>query len=134
MFLLELKLTCAIVYFFLFFEVIQHISSKHHCKYARIAKIHPFFFCHPSERRLHSMNQLVDHPPGIQYFWPDRPIGPIQDDHIPFLNKGTTPTHTEVTSAPAVYCAALIILCLSGRCAHPPPYPFPLPVCMAHIR
>lgn len=46
----------------------------------------------PSEKRLHSMNQLVDHPNSVQYFWPDQPIGHIQDDHIPFLNRGITAT------------------------------------------
>lgn len=47
-------------------------------------------FSPSSEKRLHSMNQLVDHPNSVQYFWPDRPVGHIQDDHIPFLNRGRT--------------------------------------------
>lgn len=34
------------------------------------------------------MNQLVNHPNDVQYFWPDQPVGHIQDDHIPFLNRG----------------------------------------------
>uniref|UniRef100_A0A3B3UWT8 Glutaminyl-peptide cyclotransferase n=1 Tax=Poecilia latipinna TaxID=48699 RepID=A0A3B3UWT8_9TELE len=38
-------------------------------------------------KRLHSMNQLVEHPNSVQYFWPDRPVGRILDDHIPFLNR-----------------------------------------------
>uniref|UniRef100_A0A3Q3W2Z0 Glutaminyl-peptide cyclotransferase n=1 Tax=Mola mola TaxID=94237 RepID=A0A3Q3W2Z0_MOLML len=55
------------------------------------------------EKRLHSMNQLVDHPPGVQYFWPDRPIGQIQDDHIPFLNKGVHILHLIPSPYPSVW-------------------------------
>lgn len=35
------------------------------------------------------MNQLLDHPNLVEYFWPDRPMVQVQDDHVPFLNKGT---------------------------------------------
>lgn len=34
------------------------------------------------------MNQLVNHPDDVEYFWPDRPVGHVQDDHIPFLSRG----------------------------------------------
>lgn len=37
------------------------------------------------------MNQLLDHPNMVEYFWPDRPMAQIQDDHVPFLNKGMPP-------------------------------------------
>lgn len=52
-----------------------------------------FFPC--LEKRLHSMNQLSDHPSSMEYFWPDRPVSHIEDDHIPFLNRGAT----QVTAA-----------------------------------
>lgn len=41
-----------------------------------------------TERRLHNLGQLEDHPNEVQYFWPGLPVGPIQDDHIPFLQRG----------------------------------------------
>lgn len=41
------------------------------------------------ERRLHTLGQLEDHPNEVQYFWPGMPVGPVQDDHMPFLSKGT---------------------------------------------
>lgn len=44
------------------------------------------FLC--SEKRLHSMNHLLDHPSSVQYFWPDRSVGIIEDDHLPFLRRG----------------------------------------------
>lgn len=58
---------------------------------------HAFFFGFPClEKRLHSMNQLSDHPTSMEYFWPDRPVSHIEDDHIPFLNRGAT----QVTQLP----------------------------------
>lgn len=41
-----------------------------------------------SERRLHTLGQLEDHPDEVQYFWPGMPVGPVQDDHMPFLRRG----------------------------------------------
>ncbi|XP_035466001.2 glutaminyl-peptide cyclotransferase [Scophthalmus maximus] len=55
------------------------------------------------EKRLHSMNQLVDHPTSVQYFWPDRPVGHIQDDHIPFLNRGVRCLHLIPSPFPSVW-------------------------------
>ncbi|XP_034431824.1 glutaminyl-peptide cyclotransferase [Hippoglossus hippoglossus] len=55
------------------------------------------------ETRLHSMNQLVDHPNSVQYFWPDRPVGHIQDDHIPFLNRGVRVLHLIPSPFPSVW-------------------------------
>ncbi|KAG7226254.1 hypothetical protein INR49_003004 [Caranx melampygus] len=55
------------------------------------------------EKRLHSMNQLVDHPNSVQYFWPDRPVGHIQDDHIPFLNRGVRILHLIPSPFPSVW-------------------------------
>ncbi|XP_041810210.1 glutaminyl-peptide cyclotransferase [Chelmon rostratus] len=55
------------------------------------------------EKRLHSMNELVDHPTDVQYFWPDRPVGHIQDDHIPFLNRGVRILHLIPSPFPSVW-------------------------------
>lgn len=55
------------------------------------------------EKRLHSMNQLVEHPNSVQYFWPDRPVGRILDDHIPFLNRGVRVLHLIPYPFPSVW-------------------------------
>ncbi|XP_054470305.1 glutaminyl-peptide cyclotransferase [Anoplopoma fimbria] len=55
------------------------------------------------EKRLHSMNQLVDHPNNEQYFWPNVPVGHIQDDHIPFLNRGVSVLHLIPSPFPSVW-------------------------------
>ncbi|XP_042244524.1 glutaminyl-peptide cyclotransferase isoform X1 [Thunnus maccoyii] len=55
------------------------------------------------EKRLHSMNQLVNHPNDVQYFWPDQPVGHIQDDHIPFLNRGVRILHLIPSPFPSVW-------------------------------
>ncbi|KAM9842974.1 glutaminyl-peptide cyclotransferase [Aulostomus maculatus] len=55
------------------------------------------------ESRLHSMNQLVNHPDDIEYFWPDRPVGQIQDDHIPFLSRGVRILHLIPSPFPYVW-------------------------------
>ncbi|KAM6968481.1 glutaminyl-peptide cyclotransferase [Tautogolabrus adspersus] len=55
------------------------------------------------EKRLHSMNQLVDHPDSVEYFWPNRPIASIQDDHIPFLNKSVPILHLIPYPFPSVW-------------------------------
>ncbi|KAF1375052.1 hypothetical protein PFLUV_G00235420 [Perca fluviatilis] len=54
------------------------------------------------ERRLHSMNQLVDHN-NVQYFWPNQPVGHVQDDHIPFLNRGVRILHLIPSPFPSVW-------------------------------
>lgn len=55
------------------------------------------------EKRLHSMNQLVDHPNSVQYFWPNQPVGHIQDDHIPFLMRGVRILHLIPSPFPSVW-------------------------------
>ncbi|XP_028856462.1 glutaminyl-peptide cyclotransferase [Denticeps clupeoides] len=55
------------------------------------------------ERRLHIMGQLEDHPSEVQYFWPGLPVGPIEDDHIPFLNRGVRILHLIPTPFPSVW-------------------------------
>ncbi|XP_048830757.1 glutaminyl-peptide cyclotransferase [Brienomyrus brachyistius] len=55
------------------------------------------------ERRLHAMGQLEDHPIEVQYFWPGLPVGPVEDDHKPFLNKGVRVLHLIPTPFPSVW-------------------------------
>ncbi|CAK6968010.1 glutaminyl-peptide cyclotransferase [Scomber scombrus] len=55
------------------------------------------------EKRLHSMNQLVNHNQAVQYFWPNHPVGHIQDDHIPFLNRGVHILHLIPSPFPSVW-------------------------------
>lgn len=55
------------------------------------------------EKRLHSMNELVNHSNIVQYFWPDRPGGHIQDDHIPFLHRGVRVLHLIPWPFPSVW-------------------------------
>ncbi|MBN3301778.1 QPCT cyclotransferase, partial [Amia calva] len=55
------------------------------------------------ERRLHGMGQLKDHPTAVEYFWPNLPVGPIEDDHKPFLNKGVRVLHLIPTPFPEVW-------------------------------
>ncbi|XP_071761918.2 glutaminyl-peptide cyclotransferase [Centroberyx gerrardi] len=55
------------------------------------------------ERRLHAMEQLVDHPNEIEYFWPNLPVGHVQDDHVPFLNRGVRILHLIPTPFPSVW-------------------------------
>lgn len=54
------------------------------------------------------MNLLVDHPDSVEYFWPDRPVGRIEDDHIPFLNRGIHTSYT--TIAKMMACIMLSLL------------------------
>ncbi|XP_068577828.1 glutaminyl-peptide cyclotransferase [Cebidichthys violaceus] len=55
------------------------------------------------ETRLHSTDQLVDHPNTVQYFWPNHLVGHIQDDHIPFLNRGVPILHLIPSPFPSVW-------------------------------
>lgn len=55
------------------------------------------------ERRLHRLGQLVEHPNEVQYFWPNIPVSPVEDDHRPFLNKGVRVLHLIPTPFPSVW-------------------------------
>uniref|UniRef100_A0A8C9V286 Glutaminyl-peptide cyclotransferase n=1 Tax=Scleropages formosus TaxID=113540 RepID=A0A8C9V286_SCLFO len=55
------------------------------------------------ERRLHALGQLEDHPTEVQYFWPGLPVGPVEDDHKPFLKRGVRILHLIPTPFPAVW-------------------------------
>lgn len=41
-----------------------------------------------SEKRLHRQGLLASHPSEQAYFRKDVYLGPVQDDHIPFLHRG----------------------------------------------
>ncbi|XP_016307562.1 glutaminyl-peptide cyclotransferase-like isoform X2 [Sinocyclocheilus anshuiensis] len=41
-----------------------------------------------AEKRLHKQGLLTSHPSEQSYFRKDFYLGPVQDDHIPFLNRG----------------------------------------------
>nr|KAF6411494.1 glutaminyl-peptide cyclotransferase like [Rousettus aegyptiacus] len=41
------------------------------------------------EKRLHRLNLLQSHPQEVMYFQPGEPPGSVEDDHIPFLRRGT---------------------------------------------
>ncbi|KAB5562294.1 hypothetical protein PHYPO_G00016240 [Pangasianodon hypophthalmus] len=55
------------------------------------------------ERRLHALGQLEDHPNEVQYFWPGMPVGPVQDDHMPFLSRGVRVLHLIPSPFPSVW-------------------------------
>ncbi|XP_077405192.1 glutaminyl-peptide cyclotransferase [Vanacampus margaritifer] len=55
------------------------------------------------EKRLHSMNQLENHADDVEYFWPDRPVFHVEDDHVPFLKRGVRILHLIPTPFPSVW-------------------------------
>ncbi|KAL0969261.1 hypothetical protein UPYG_G00224670 [Umbra pygmaea] len=55
------------------------------------------------EQRLHNLGQLKEHSDDVQYFWPGIPVGRVQDDHMPFLNKGVQILHLIPTPFPSVW-------------------------------
>ncbi|XP_028293643.1 glutaminyl-peptide cyclotransferase [Gouania willdenowi] len=55
------------------------------------------------EQRLHFMNELTDHPDSVEYFWPDRPVAHVLDDHVPFLNRGVRILHLIPYPFPSVW-------------------------------
>lgn len=82
-----------------------------------------------SETRLHSMNQLVNHPHSMQYFWPNQPVGQIQDDHLPFLSRGMHNKWKLITNMIIVLFWRWFTSChslLGVRILHLIPSPFPV--------
>ncbi|KAK7882622.1 hypothetical protein WMY93_028796 [Mugilogobius chulae] len=53
-----------------------------------------------AEKRLHRQGLLVSHPSEQAYFRKDMYLGPVQDDHIPFLQKGVPVLHVIATPFP----------------------------------
>ncbi|RXM36094.1 Glutaminyl-peptide cyclotransferase [Acipenser ruthenus] len=55
------------------------------------------------KRRLHGMGELKNHHAEIEYFWPNIRVGPVDDDHVPFYNRGVRILHLIPTPFPAVW-------------------------------
>ncbi|XP_036392378.1 glutaminyl-peptide cyclotransferase-like a isoform X1 [Megalops cyprinoides] len=53
-----------------------------------------------AEKRLHRLGLLSSHPNEQSYFRKDLYLGPVQDDHIPFLQKGVPVLHVIATPFP----------------------------------
>lgn len=91
------------------------------------------------EKRLHAMNQLSDHPTSVEYFWPDRPVSRIDDDHVPFLSRGVTLTvwyrarEERPVCSPFFFFPLTVLPSRSGRCSNPPPHSHPLSFRVAHV-
>ncbi|XP_075892271.1 glutaminyl-peptide cyclotransferase-like a [Nelusetta ayraudi] len=53
-----------------------------------------------AEKRLHRQGLLASHPSEQVYFRKDVYLGPVQDDHIPFLHRGVPVLHVIATPFP----------------------------------
>lgn len=53
-----------------------------------------------AEKRLHRLGLLASHPSEQAYFRKDVYLGPVQDDHIPFLHRGVPVLHIIATPFP----------------------------------
>lgn len=53
-----------------------------------------------AEKRLHRLGLLASHPIEQTYFRKDLYLGPVQDDHIPFLHRGVPVLHIITTPFP----------------------------------
>ncbi|KAL0972911.1 hypothetical protein UPYG_G00196330 [Umbra pygmaea] len=56
-----------------------------------------------AERRLHKQALLTSHPAEQSYFRKDMYLGPVQDDHMPFLHKGVPVLHVIATPFPTFW-------------------------------
>lgn len=56
-----------------------------------------------AEKRLHKQGLLTSHPSEQSYFRKDFYLGPVQDDHIPFLNRGVPVLHLIPTPFPVFW-------------------------------
>lgn len=55
------------------------------------------------EKRLHRLELLQSHPQEVMYFQPGEPPSSVEDDHIPFLQRGVPVLHLVSTPFPAVW-------------------------------
>ncbi|XP_028651806.2 glutaminyl-peptide cyclotransferase-like [Erpetoichthys calabaricus] len=55
------------------------------------------------EKRLHRLGLLSSHPSEQTYFRKDFYLGPVEDDHVPFLKKGVPVLHLISTPFPPVW-------------------------------
>lgn len=56
-----------------------------------------------AEKRLHKLGLLSSHPSEQSYFRKDFYLGPVQDDHIPFLQRGVPVLHFITTPFPSFW-------------------------------
>ncbi|KAJ8280767.1 hypothetical protein GJAV_G00058750 [Gymnothorax javanicus] len=56
-----------------------------------------------AEKRLHKLGLLSSHPTEQSYFRKDFYLGPVQDDHIPFLQRGVPVLHFITTPFPSFW-------------------------------
>ncbi|XP_028976612.1 glutaminyl-peptide cyclotransferase-like protein isoform X2 [Esox lucius] len=54
-----------------------------------------------AERRLHKLGLLSSHPREVTYFRKDITLGPVEDDHVPFLQQGVPVLHMITTPFPS---------------------------------
>nr|XP_029481916.1 glutaminyl-peptide cyclotransferase-like [Oncorhynchus nerka] len=54
-----------------------------------------------AERRLHKLGLLSSHPREVSYFRKDINLGPVEDDHVPFLQQGVPVLHMITTPFPS---------------------------------
>ncbi|KAL0994252.1 hypothetical protein UPYG_G00119860 [Umbra pygmaea] len=54
-----------------------------------------------AERRLHNLGLLSSHPREVSYFRKDITMGPVEDDHVPFLQQGVPVLHIITTPFPS---------------------------------
>lgn len=56
-----------------------------------------------AEKRLHKLGLLSSHPSEQSYFRKDFYLGPVQDDHMPFLQRGVPVLHIITTPFPSFW-------------------------------
>ncbi|XP_056302625.1 glutaminyl-peptide cyclotransferase [Danio aesculapii] len=54
-----------------------------------------------AEKRLHTLGLLTSHPKEQRYFMKDMNMGPVEDDHLPFLQRGVPVLHLIATPFPS---------------------------------
>lgn len=95
------------------------------------------------EKRLHREGLLTSHPSEQTYFRKDFYLGPVQDDHIPFLHKGQWRFQTEGFRCKAtcfsifqkrilLFFLVLLSPLRPPRCPGAAPHQHPLPKVLAH--
>ncbi|XP_067170496.1 glutaminyl-peptide cyclotransferase-like protein [Apteryx mantelli] len=72
--------------------------------YSHFARTHAWFLQLVAiEKRLHRLGLLRSHPREQMYFQPGPAPGPVEDDHVPFLQRGVPVLHLIPTPFPRVW-------------------------------
>uniref|UniRef100_A0A674AWL2 Glutaminyl-peptide cyclotransferase n=1 Tax=Salmo trutta TaxID=8032 RepID=A0A674AWL2_SALTR len=66
-------------------------------------------------RWLTRMQNIGERPSKLHYFWPGMPVGPVQDDHMPFLNRGVHILYLIPTPFPCVILQVLVLEYLNTK-------------------